>query len=114
MTHALIIDDNMIISRAIRTRLFSLGFDSFDHVWTEEAALAATERKIPAMIVVGDAIGQGSGVQVARKIAEQTGAPVLMVSGSPWRARQHLAQASSFKGPFLLNEIEEAVALAID
>lgn len=35
MSHAWIIDDNVILSRAIRSRLEAFGFDSFDYTWTE-------------------------------------------------------------------------------
>jgi len=31
VSHALIIDDNLILSRAIRSGLDALGFDSFDY-----------------------------------------------------------------------------------
>lgn len=40
MAHALIVNDNMIISRAIKDRLSNLGFDSFDHTFTEGQALS--------------------------------------------------------------------------
>ena len=39
MGHALIIDDNIAVSRAIQSYLEPLGFASFDHAWTERQAI---------------------------------------------------------------------------
>ena len=52
--HALIIDDNMVISNAIQKYLESAGFDSFDKAWTEAQALAAANQRSPDLIVIGD------------------------------------------------------------
>lgn len=112
MTHALIIDDNMIVSRAIQSCLESLGFNSFDHTWTEEQAIAAADRRVPDLIVIGDEVETGSALSAAKRISCDLGAPVLMVTGDPARARKRLAGAATFQGPFLLNQIDEAVELA--
>lgn len=112
MNHALIIDDNLIVSRAIQSCLENLGFASFDHTWTEAQALDAARRRTPDLIVVGDELEFGSALDAARRISEWLSVPVLMVTGDPGRARQHLAQVEAFSGPFLLNQIEEAVEIA--
>lgn len=112
MTHALIIDDNMIVSRAIQSCLESLGFNSFDHTWTEEQALAAADRRPPDLVVIGDEVEAGSTLSAAEKISGNFAVPVLMVTGDPVRARKRLEKTASFKGPFLLNQIDEAVELA--
>jgi DNA-binding NarL/FixJ family response regulator len=112
MSHALIIDDNMIVSRAIADRLVELGFNSFDHTWTERQAIAAAESRRPDLVVIGDSIENGSALEAARTIAMQRDTPVLMVTADPVRARRCLDQLASFDGPFLLNEIESAVELA--
>jgi CheY-like chemotaxis protein len=112
MCHALIIDDNMIVSHAIQKCLESLGFMSFDKTWTEEQAVVAADRRSPDLIVIGDEIETGSALQAAQRIAERLAVPVLMVTGDPYRAQRRLERARSFEGPFLLNQIEEAVKLA--
>ena len=94
MSHALIIDDNMIVSQAIENRLVELGFDSFDRTWTEGQAIAAAARRPPDLVVIGDTI------------------PVLMITADAGRAHRLLPDDVSFEGPFLLNEIETAVELA--
>lgn len=112
MNHALIIDDNMIVSRAIRTRLEGLGFTSFDHTWTEEQAVAAAKRRTPTLVVIGDEAEFRPALGAARRIASEQAVPVLMVTGDPAGARSRLSKAGGFDGPFLLNQVEEAVAIA--
>ncbi len=113
MAHALIIDDNTAISRAIQHYLESLGFRSFDLTWTEQQALAAADRHRPDIIVIGDDIETGSAIRAAQQISSGSPIPVLMVSGNPTQAAKCLEQASSYDGPFLLNQIEEAVEVAL-
>ncbi|MBB3953764.1 MULTISPECIES: response regulator [Novosphingobium] len=112
MHHALIIDDNMVISRAIQSRLEALGFVSFDLAWTQQQALAAAERHWPDLIVIGDDIETGCAVEAARRITDRHAVPVLMVTGDYGRARARLEKEEALVGPFLLNEIEAAVELA--
>lgn len=112
MHHALIIDDNMVISRAIQSRLEALGFASFDLAWTQQQALAAAERRRPDLIVIGDDIETGCAVEAARRITERHCVPVLMVTGDYGRAIERLEKEEALVGPFLLNEIEAAVELA--
>lgn len=113
MPHALIIDENIAISRGIEARLAALGFGSFDHTWTEHQALAAALRQRPDIIVIGDDIEMGCAMRAARIISADGTIPVLMVSGDPILASRRFADAQSYEGPFRLNQIEEAVALAL-
>ena len=112
MPHALIIDDNMIVSRAIQQRLETLGFTSFDRTWSEEQAVAAADRHPPDLVVVGDNLETGSALAAAERVSHVHDAPVLMVTGNPSRTRELVERKVSFDGPFLLNQIEEAVELA--
>lgn len=112
MSHALIIDDNMIVSQAIENRLVELGFDSFDRTWTEGQAIAAATRRSPDLVVIGDTIASGCALNAARSIRMQRDTPVLMITADAGRARRLLPDDVSFDGPFLLNEIETAVELA--
>lgn len=113
MAHALIIDENIAVSRAIQTYLEPLGFASFDYTWTERQALEAARRHKPDMIVIGDDIETGSALDAARQIASGGSIPVLLVSGDPTRTSERLKQASSYEGPFHLNQIEQAVEAAL-
>ena len=113
MAHALIIDDNIAISRAIQSYLEPLGFGTFDQTRTEQQALDAAARRRPDIIVIGDDIETGSAFDAARRISSGEAIPVLRVSGDPTRASQLLEQASSYEGPFHLNQIEAAVDVAL-
>ena len=112
MPHALIIDENIAVSRAVQHYLGGLGFASFDHTWSERQAIDAATRRRPDLIVIGDDIEFGCAIRAARNICKDGSIPVLMVSGNPARASEQLAQASSYEGPFRVNQIEEAVSLA--
>lgn len=113
MPHALIIDENIAISRAIQHYLSALGFTSFDHTWTEHQALAAARQRPPDIIVIGDDIEVGCAMRAAQVISADGTIPVLMVSGDPSSASRRLARTSSYDGPFRINQIEEAVGLAM-
>lgn len=112
MSHALIIDDNMIVSRAVQRRLETLGFTSFDHTWTEEQAMQAAHCRPPDLVIIGDNLESGSILAAAERISENHHVPVLMVTGNPLHTRALVERRVSFEGPFLFNEIEEAVQLA--
>lgn len=113
MPHALIIDENIAVCRAVQHYLGTLGFVTFDHAWTERQAIEAARQHRPDIIVIGDDIELGSAMRAARRISSDGAIPVLMVSGDPVRAARQLAQTSSYDGPFRLNQIEEAVELAL-
>jgi DNA-binding response OmpR family regulator len=112
MAHALIIDDNMSISRAIESRLTSLGFVSFDHTWTEAQAIEAARCRPPDLVVIGHSVACGSPGDAAQHIAAQFGAPILMVASGCCEVRRRLPEGATVDGPFLLSDIAAAVALA--
>ena len=112
MTHALIVDDNRMISRAIENRLISLGFDSFDHTWTEAQALAVAACRPPDLVVIGDAVGGCSPASAAGHIAEQSDAPILLLASGRCEVRRRIPNGVTFDGPFLLSDIESAIAIA--
>ncbi|WP_324827699.1 response regulator [Qipengyuania zhejiangensis] len=113
MGHALIIDNNIAISRAIQSYLEPLGFGTFDYTWTEQQALDAAHQHRPDIIVIGDDIETGSAINAARQISSDASIPVLMVSGNTALASQRLAEVGSYDGPFHLNQIEQAVDVAL-
>lgn len=112
MRHALIIDDNRIVSRAIQHYLEPLGFRSFDHSWTGRQAFEAARKHIPDMIVIGDDT-VGAALEAARTIASEGAIPLLMVSGDPARDAARSGEAAAMAGSFTLGEIDEAVHIAL-
>lgn len=112
MTHALIIDDNMVVSHAIQSRLSAFGFDSFDHTWSEQQALDAAARRRPDLIVVGDHVVSGSPLQVARKVASTTEAPILAVTADRFMLQRSLPEGATVDGPYPLDNLDAALASA--
>lgn len=112
MRHALIIDDNMIVSSEVENRLCRLGYTSFEHAWTEDLAVAAAARRFPDLVIVGDNVETGSAINAARRISTERDVPVLLVTGDMFKAKSQLRQADSFSGPFGLGDIGHAVMLA--
>lgn len=112
MTHALIIDDNMIVSRAIEQRLTELGFRSFDHAWTEDQAFDAAAQRRPDLVVVGDTIASGSPVATAEHLCERYDAPALLVTARTGGLQPQFPKRTSLTGPFPLSQLEAAVECA--
>lgn len=109
MSHALILDDNLIVSRAIRDRLQDYGFRSFDHTWAERQALDAAALRNPDLIVVGDTIADGCPLDVARKLAQANDAPVLFVTSDRFLLQRALPEGASVDGPYALGELDAAL-----
>ncbi len=112
MSHALIIDDNMVVSRAIQNRLAAFGFDSFDHTWTERQALEAATRHRPDLIVIGDHVADGSPLAVARELSSTSDAPILAVTTDRFMFRRALPEGATVEGPYPLGELDAALASA--
>lgn len=112
MKHALIIEDNMVVGKALEERLAALGFRSFDHAWTEDDAVASARARRPDLVLVGDDVERGSGIEAARRICSERHVPVLLVTGDSLRARRELPEGASLSGPFLLRDLDEAVGSA--
>lgn len=112
MSHALIIEQNMVVGSVLSKRLFDLGFDSFDHVWTEDDAVAIAETRPPDLILVGDSLEAGDAVGAARRICEKHDVPVLMVTADSVRAKQRLMDGAVIDGPFAFSKFPEAIEAA--
>jgi two-component system, response regulator PdtaR len=110
MSHALIIDDNMVVSRAIQSRLAAFGFDSFDHTWTEQQALEAAGQRRPDLIVVGDHLATGSPLEVARELAFTNDAPILAVTTDRFMFQHSVPEGAKIDGPYPLSELDQALA----
>jgi DNA-binding response OmpR family regulator len=110
VSHALIIDDNVILSRAVRDRLEAFGFDSFDYAWAEEQALHAAAKRRPDLIVVGDSIAEGSPLAVAKDLSREKGAPLLVVTTQSFMLQRQLRDSAELDGPHLLIDLDDALA----
>ncbi|WP_417622479.1 hypothetical protein [Parasphingorhabdus sp.] len=112
MKHVLIIEGNMAIGSILTKHLSKLGFDSFDHVWTEEDAVAIADARLPDLLLVGDGLDSGDPVEAARKICVKYNVPALLVTTDPLRARERLNDGAILEGPFAFSNIPAAVKAA--
>ena len=111
MKHALIVERDGEVSRAIEDRLSALGFQSFERAWTEEEAVAAAARHVPDLLVVGSRLDAGSPVSAARRIDAAYDVPMLLAAPAAATPRALPADAR-LEGPFALGRISEAVRKA--
>lgn len=109
MSHALIIDDNLIVSRAIQERLQACGYESFDYAWTENQALEAAVDRPPDLIVIGDSIAEGSPLDLAEELARANETPVLVVTAHRFMLQQSLPHGAAIDGPYPLGELDEVL-----
>jgi hypothetical protein len=112
MSHALIIDGNMAVSRAITSRLSAFGFSSFDHTWTKQQARAAVAHRRADPIVAGDHISSGSPLEIAREIASVSQALFLAVIADRCMFQRSLPNDATIDGPYPLTQLDTAFAHA--
>lgn len=105
MSHALIIEDNMIVGHAIEQHLVQAGFRSFDHAWTERQAMDFAQRHRPDLVVIGDGLEQGSTMDIARNIGDNGSVLVLMATTDPFRIKDSFPPELAIHGPCRLDEI---------
>jgi len=110
MSHALIIEDNMIVGQAIQQQLAHAGFRSFDHAWTETQAIGHAKRRTPDLVVIGDGIEQGSVIDTVRAIGGREDIPVLLATTERHRTDVSLPSDITIFGPCRIDEITQMVA----
>lgn len=109
MYHALIVNDDTIVDRAIQQRLETFKFTSFDHCPTEEQAVAAATRRLPDLLVLGNSLEIGSPMGAALRVNWRGDIPVLMIHSGRGQVFLRHPKDVRFEGPFLLNDVEVAV-----
>ena len=106
MNHALIIEDNMAIGRALQDRLSAFGFDSFDLAWTEQQARRAAARHRPDLVVIGDRLGSGSPRDLASEVAATSQAPILALQTDCFMLEHTRPSGRGIEGPYPLSELD--------
>lgn len=114
MSHALIIEQNILIGKELSERLKNLGFDSFDHVWTEEDAVAIADIRKPDLVLVGDNLEAGDAIEAARRISQKHDIPILLVTSNSFHIKQRMTEGAVLEGPFAFNKIPEAFQVATE
>lgn len=112
MNKVLIVEAREGIARAIAMRLRPMSYRDFLHAATEQDAVAAADHYSLSLVIIGDAIAQGSAIEAGRRIAARHEVPMLLATAHADAVRRQLVDASFIEGPFDLDEISSAVRLA--
>ncbi len=112
MSHVLIIEDNRILGCELSRRLAGMGFDSFDHVWNEEDAIAVANMRPPDLLLVGDSLESGDPLTAARKICARHDVPALLITGDSLKMMQNLPEGAFLQGPYAIGEMDDAIHVA--
>jgi len=82
-THALIIEDELIVAMEVEDLLREVGFTSFDIAATPDHALERATQHRPGLITADIRIMGGTGIQAVKAITERLGEiPYLYVTGN--------------------------------
>ena len=81
-TSVLIVEDELIIAEDLRRRLSSLGFRVTGVATTGEDAVLRVQETSPDLVLMDISLrGEMDGVEAAKMIREQTGTPIVYVTG---------------------------------
>lgn len=111
--HALIIEDEYLVSQLIEDWLRELGYSSFASAMDEDAAVAEAAKRCPDLITSDVQLSLGNGVDAIRRICEhQQGIPVVFITGVAAIVRERCPWAVIIQKPFgksdLLAGVQEA------
>lgn len=112
--HALIIEDQSLISVTIEDALNGCGFTSFDIAVSMEAAVTAAERRCPDLITADVQLAPGCGITAVQRICEKQTIPVLFVTGSLAELRVRMPGHPVVEKPFSAEQIVRAAKLLMD
>src|SRR5947209_120471 len=107
--HALIIEDQYLISELIEARLRDLGFDSFAFAMDEEEAVTEALNLHPDLITSDVQLACGCGIDAVQRICDKVPAPVLYITGSASAVRDRCPWAVVIEKPFGMTDLRQAV-----
>ena len=108
--HALILEQDSWIILMIEDVLRELGFTSFAHASSHQAAVAAAHSCCPDLITADLRLDTSSGIEAIREICTHARIPVVFVTATPWEVRALDATAVVVAKPFAGRALSEAVA----
>lgn len=112
--HALIIEDQCLISMAIEDALLGCGFASCDIAVSMEGAVMAAEKRCPDLITADVKLAPGCGITAVERICHKKAVPVLFITGSLAELRIRLPGHPVVEKPFSTEQIVRAVEQLID
>jgi len=79
--HALIIEDDYLIGKAVEDVLGDLGFTSFNFARSEDAAVSAAASQRPDLITADLKLLPGDGIEAVDRICVSRPTPVVFITG---------------------------------
>lgn len=113
MSHALIIEDELLLAFSVEEALRNLGYSTFDIVQSAPEAIEAAERKCPDLIIADHQLIDGTGVDAVKVICADKPIAVVFVTGSRTKVRQHLSDAFIVDKPFNFRRLKGTVSDAV-
>lgn len=110
--HALIIEDDFLISELIRDSLTDLGYTTFDLAYGKQEAIVYAKAQCPDLITADGRLTDGSGVSAVREICDRREIPVVFITGDDSDIKRLISDAIIVEKPFRLAELKTAVRLA--
>ena len=83
--HALIIEDEALVSLMLESHLRRLGFTSFDYAYGEDEAVAMAGQRWPDLVLVDLRHGPGDGLSALRRLGEMGKVAAVFATGAPDR-----------------------------
>jgi CheY-like chemotaxis protein len=111
--HALIIEDQFLISALIEDELRDLGYTTFDTVDSEQEAIRAASAHCPDLITADHRLTDGTGVDAVRTICADRPIPVVFITDYQAEVRRQVPDAVLISKPFGGRILRDAVEQAI-
>ncbi len=111
--HALIIEDESLISMAIEEILRGCGFTSFDVATSGEDAIAFAKNTCPDLITADVELDPGSGIDAVNVICSGPSIPVIFITGSPSEVASKMPLHPVIVKPFTVESVIVAVNIAL-
>lgn len=111
--HALIIEDEHLVSLAIANVLGECGFSSFAFAVSSEAAIESAWEQCPDLITSDVRLALGCGIEAVQSICSETTIPVIFITGNGADVRRRLPGQQILDKPFSDVGLIAAVSLAL-
>lgn len=113
LSHALIIEDELLLAFTVQEALRELGYATFDIATSMAQAIEAAQAQCPDLIVADHRITDGTGTEAVQSICSDKAIPVVFVTGSGPEVRASLPDALIVAKPFAPSHLASAVSAAV-
>ena len=107
--HALIIEDEFLISQLIGDCLTDLGYTSFAFAMDEQEAVDAATGHCPDLITSDIQLNHGCGIDAVQRICRVMPIPVLYITAIPAAVNDRCPTAVMIQKPFGLADLRAGV-----